>query len=509
MAQKDNIYQQINQLYGKIYAYNNKLLNRSERELKEGQMFSAVDIFDFYIASHAFTFLKSMFLDSVNSVGFLLNARCLIEGLALKRMCQRGKVSKLQEELLQKQVFLLEYRCYKKNDIKDFVCHTLNETKLQTDYELTRKFYKDKLQNKYTDYEIEKICHSSIPFLCDPRLSYRKIIKEELGEETASIYGCFSALIHPNDNTYYKNVDIIDKSILLFYLIQHEYDHLPQAEYTLEKDLALICGDSEMFVDLCFQQADILDGVAEIFEQFFKNNYVSNTMRTIALLYKELSVEKCLGLTEQVKCKWKCLLELMAVFYHFYVSMLEDEGKMVLLDEHCQMQIKRNFGVKHSLDRVYEKYCAIFESSCDREQFENEFSKALGYTIDGQGRVKSLTSLAKLFVQKFENVPNMKECMILDYVESQMLSHANGYMWFANSGSFADINNIFRSTDMSMLFILDTIKTMFDVHKMIEDTQRYKPLINYVRNNKKKFEAIARRKHVFYHIKMVQKGDVY
>jgi hypothetical protein len=189
--------------------------------------------------------------------------------------------------------------------------------------------------------------------------------------------------------------------------------------------------------------------------------------------------------------------------------MLEDEGKMVLLDEHCQMQIKRNFGVKHSLDRVYEKYCDMYESSCDREQFENEFSKALGYTIDGQGRVKSLTSLAKLFVQKFENVPNMKECMILDYVESQMLSHANGYMWFANSGSFADINNIFRSTDMSMLFILDTIKTMFDVHKVIEDTQRYKPLINYVRNSKKKFETITRHKHAFYHIKMVQKGDVY
>ena len=48
-------------LYGKIYAYNNKLLSLSETQLKEGEIYRSIDIFDFYITSHAQAYLKNLY----------------------------------------------------------------------------------------------------------------------------------------------------------------------------------------------------------------------------------------------------------------------------------------------------------------------------------------------------------------------------------------------------------------------------------------------------------------
>lgn len=50
----------------------------------------------------------------------LLTARCFLEGLALKRMYEKGKISDLQIELLRHQVHIIEYNYYKEfDDIAD------------------------------------------------------------------------------------------------------------------------------------------------------------------------------------------------------------------------------------------------------------------------------------------------------------------------------------------------------------------------------------------------------
>ena len=121
----------ISKLYGKIYAYNNQLLNQSEKSLKSGEIHKAVDIFDFYITSHAQAYLKILYFDNLFSVGFLFNIRCMMEGLALKRMCQKGKISLIQEELLQKQVFLIEYRYYHNSYVEDILDEILIQDKLK------------------------------------------------------------------------------------------------------------------------------------------------------------------------------------------------------------------------------------------------------------------------------------------------------------------------------------------------------------------------------------------
>ena len=51
--------------------------------------------------------------------------------------------------------------------------------------------------------------------------------------------------------------------------------------------------------------------------------------------------------------------------------------------------------------------------------------------------------------------------MYLDYMESQMLSHANGYMWFANRGAFNDTNNVFIGIDVCLVSIIEKLYNIF------------------------------------------------
>ena len=52
----------------------------------------------------------------------LLNARCILEGLAIKRKFEKGEIPESRVALLQKQVFLIEYKYYSRfDDIADII----------------------------------------------------------------------------------------------------------------------------------------------------------------------------------------------------------------------------------------------------------------------------------------------------------------------------------------------------------------------------------------------------
>lgn len=82
--------------------------------------------------------------------------------------------------------------------------------------------------------------------------------------------------------------------------------------------------------------------------------------------------------------------------------------------------------------------------------------------------------------------------MLLDYVESQMISHANGYLWYANSGSWGDIVNIIMATDHCLVFILKEILLLFETHRIIDKSSKYKSIITAIKtgiNTIKKLSA--------------------
>lgn len=118
-------------------------------------------------------------------------------------------------------------------------------------------------------------------------------------------------------------------------------------------------------------------------------------------------------------------------------------------------------------------------------------------TVDEKGKTKNLTNIVKDFISKFVDPKaevSFDRSMLLDYVESQMLSHANGYMWYANRGAWGDVNNVIIGMDMCLVFILESILTMFNAHKAIEETNYYKPIINLVRNSVKRVKVLCDEK---------------
>jgi hypothetical protein len=118
----------------------------------------------------------------------------------------------------------------------------------------------------------------------------------------------------------------------------------------------------------------------------------------------------------------------------------------------------------------------------------------VGYTINEKGNVKNLSELVRDFVKKFEKVGSWSRVMCLDYAESQMISHANGYMWFANSGAWGDVNNILMATDISIDLLLQKTHAIFKLHARFEQDKTYKDVINVLRNASKKLRPVLEEK---------------
>ena len=501
---------QIDDLYGKLYCLNDILLQRSEKLLAEGEKYSCLDIFDFYISSHALAYLKDLYLEDLHNTSIFLSSRCILEGFALKELCKKGVINSVKEELLQRQVFLIEYKYYK--EFEDIADKILLPEKLRRDWEDACEFYNKKLKDDFTQSQINTIINSKIPFLCIPKTNYRKIIAETLGESVGSLYGLCSSMIHPSLNDSYKN-DFFTIVMPIFNLIEKEYGRLGKSESKLSMDIVTTRGPfSDLFFELMRREQALLNAIADVFEQHFQNNYVSNTFRTIGCLLPNLAIEKQLGLTEQIKCKWKILLELFATFSHVYFKNFGEDLRYKLLDVHQIIQTQRNLKQEFDLDQAYQIYCKIYKNPCNKDIFGKNFINALGYLIDENGQVPSLTQVVLEFIKPFETDAkegiSIGRAMYLDYMESQMLSHANGYMWFANSGAFKDTNNIFIGIDMCLGIIVERMHTVFACHRGVENSKKYKTIINVLRNKNKELKEIYSKKTQLLSIPMIDKWHV-
>lgn len=486
---------QLGSFWGKLFTYNHTLMKRSEDETKFGSE-SFTEIIDFYLTSQSLGFIKDILLRHFGSPGMLLTARCFLEGLAIKRMYDNGKISELQIELLRHQVNIIEYNYYKEFD--DIADKILIPEKLIKDRDDAVKFFHDKLCGEYSEKQIDAIIRTNKPFLCDPNTIFRKIIGENLGEEYAQIYGVYSQAIHPSINDFY-NSGIWDTIPDILLLILEEYKSLQLAKWEFNNYCkAIYASDiARKYEDLIRQECKILIDISNVFIQHFDKNYTSDTLMSINLLISEMCSDKLLGLCEQVKSKWKIVLDILSSFYTCYITYFQYKEHFKLLEEHEHLQIKRNIGKEFSIENAYGFYKSLYPTGVDQKTFEKRFLTVSGYTIDEKGSVKNLTTLVKDFIDKFHDpnaVLSWYRCMLLDYLESQMLSHANGYMWYANRGAWGDINNVIIGTDECILYILESILSLFKTHKTIENTNQYKQIINIVRNSIKRIRKLLNEK---------------
>ncbi len=489
----DDLLKVIDILFGKVFSYNYKLLNLcNEKDYNPNY----TEVFDFYITSNAMSLLKNFRYNYIESPGILLNARCIIEGLAIKEAFKKEDFSALNFELLKHQSPLIEYHQYKK--FKDSYDLFLIPEKLEKEYNDAYDFFKENL-GSICDKELKDIVRSPLPFACNSKLSFKSIVKDELGDSWAEKYSFLSSLIHPTSNAYKTDETILWVLLDVIGLIKIEFGNLPQGlDLKALSTLVFNRPEAMLLVESVKSECTDLEKVINNFKDNFGDNYVSDTFHKISMTIQEMTFDMIFGLREQMKSKWKVLIEILAGFYDIYLLQENLNDSFELLQSHDNYNILCIFGSKDDKEKhlleTYKVYKAKYPKGVGYEDFCKLFELTTGYTIDELGKLKSLTSLVNRLADVFktEHVFDWVNIIKMNYVEAQMISHANGYMWFANTGAWADVNNMYVAFNNIMGYLCYCMSENFNdlyqeqkVYKYKKTSNILKSTSNHIRNNTK------------------------
>lgn len=487
-----NLMNKINYLFSKILSLNFKLLKKSKNS---NSCFFINDVFDFYISSHAQSFLKSFAFGCIDSKGMCLNARCIIEGLALKTMNENNNMPENAPKLLKYQDYLIEMKQY--NKFSEILPEIFTTKDMNINFETSKNMYTKILGEKFSTKKIDKIMKSKIPFLCNPNLGYFDIIEKYLGEEYCSYYSIFSTLIHPNCNlkvdhqflftSFIWIIDMLDKNYLTFNCDEELFLN-NYLQITITNDTA------QAYLNSILTVCNSLKKVKKTIERSYGENFLSDTMDGISILLYEMTLDKLMGFPEQMKCKFKPLIEQIASFYYVFTS--DDQLNRYKLSKlHFEIMIKKANKEEFDLSDAYEIYKALCQNGVNNEKFEKEFIKTTGYTINEKGDLLTITSLVNNvidLIKQDEHGLTYKATSRIDYVESQMLSHANGYMWFANTGAWGDVNNIFQEIFIILANIIEMVKLTYLGDYVTNKNNTLKKIIKVLNQARKALEQGAK-----------------
>ena len=145
------------------------------------------------------------------------------------------------------------------------------------------------------------------------------------------------------------------------------------------------------------------------------------------------------------------------------------------------------------------------------EDFCIAFKKPLGFLMDENGDSPSYMVLVKDLLQKIcgkQKLPGKEmtfyQLFLTSYIESQNMSHGQGYLFFSNGGAWGDGVNISAFLDQATLYVLDKIKIIFFVYSALVD--EYKDIVAVIENSLKSLNNLIKKKNeILKSFKMVQK----
>ena len=318
------------------------------------------------------------------------------------------------------------------------------------------------------------------------------------------MYRVLSVIVHPNPNIEFSKDFTAQAIVATIKLLEKEYSHLNGDDYTVEKHTLYTTAsyEAQNYIEAVRRIAKALKAIQDNFNKNCGNNYVSNTMHSISMLLQEMSIDRVFGFQEQVKCKLKPLAEIISSFYRNYLDEEKPESRYQLFVEHTNYKVSRALGEKFSFDKAYSAYKELFENGIDSESFQKLFATSTGYSIDEKGKTASINSMVRDVAKMIKDDPErltFSETLLIDYVESQMLSHANGYMWFSNTGAFSDTNNVILEISYLLARIFDSLQSYFN--GLFKETKEYK----YRKTSNVFKEAIKEIHHAFYTVHKLQK----
>lgn len=507
-----------NAIYCEIEDINTKLMLKSNNVENNGKE-TFENVMDFYITSHAMSFLKNICLGLEKSIGTIFNMRCILEAKALLVCYEKGDLSDEQLGLFKLQFAVIEYRKY-----KDFfnMQEIISKKDLEQNYNKTVKKFEECCPKHIN---LNKVLKSNLPCFLQEKISFEYLIKHYLGEGELCMYKTCSQFIHPNDNnTLYKiNIENYFAFIIDYIINKYVFCDKLKPNRTFIQKYNFYVGEQNSVPfkinEIVNKQVNELKKCTRVFEKFYGINYHSNTFSVLIYLLKDITADFLFGLTEQVKIKWKVILELVAIMDYLYpigekFEKVDNRYKLFVL--HTKKQLYDNNGINEEWSQIYSIYKTMFPNGVTKEEFYKNFNSILGFLIDEKGMCDNnlskinLINLVKYFANKFKNTdesPNqdLSKIMMLNYIEGQFLSHSNGYMYYSNSGAWEDCNSVVQIFDFAIIYNLNKILQNYNFHSKIEETNEFKTLRNCVRNVIKNYKNLMTEK--FHLMSSVEKID--
>lgn len=358
-TQEERVMDKLNNLYASIKrVYLDLLLKKANNPDYIGATFD--DAMQLSITSNSLSLIKGFIQNNHYSITHALNMRNIIECLGLIKMDKSGDISdKQKEELFVEQYKLIKYRSYSKSDKRNY-SSIINYEKLGKAYLDAKKVF---LKYGFNENKFKKIEKNRIPFLCDEEINYYSLLKQYY-RELLEPYIVLSMMIHPSSYHNFRNDDYYNQITgQMFALLIELYGNNEQ-----EKELRYDEEDKETYSKtlirklllICNKQAQICKDIRNFFnEKLGKSNFVSNFFNELMLVIHDINTDSHLGFTENIKSKFKVIVEMFACFNKVYfVEYEKGEYLYDMLNKHYNYKLKSLFNIDTNEDikMLYENY---------------------------------------------------------------------------------------------------------------------------------------------------------
>ncbi|WP_162146967.1 hypothetical protein [Acholeplasma granularum] len=501
--EKEHFFMMIDDLYRRLKTVDKEVLGMGSEKLPSSINTAILG----YIASFGLSLIKDLYLNNTRSSGFLLSIRCIIEGIAIQMYLEKKSITPEQEEIFKLQSYLFEwdiYRRYPSFDDVLFDLNTINANYIKSKEVLIKKY-------QYTSKQIDKIKRSKVPYI-DNMKSFEDLIKRHLPSGILEIYKTISLYVHP------YNYRINDPKLFMILaettinLLNKIFDNVTPSSKGLEYEYNMVIGMN----DLGYHTRKITN------HQVDKLNKLCGMIDSIGYNFLAYSIEACtsplidylldtsMGYTEQSTTKWKTAIENL---WYLNECIGDDDlgNKNELIYAHTYIKQRLNVGGEVLDDDfmvAYDFYIKKYSNGVPYEVFKKNFIGTTGYTINEFGETKSLKKSVFTFIDEIspkindgqldcnvreepdfnftnnENIEivkiNLSDLLKMKYDESQVMSHASGYLYYSLSGAWYDGTQLAVLYEEILQVLLETLlnklKELYRM-KLIP-----KKIVNYLRN---------------------------
>lgn len=497
-----NYFLRLDNIYKKMKTCNNDLVIKSNT-YKNNDCDLIESSFLFYISSFGLSYIKNIYLNMEDTLGNIVNVRCVFEGLAILSYLSDRKNNQELNHLLRLQSFVLERKTYSKYPTLNKILFDLDS--MEMNYKSAKGVFKSKLELNGKNYKYLE--NSSIPFI-NKSDSFERIIGCIFGDETKTAYKIQSLLSHPHDfrdkihsDGYLQMINDATVSLL-----ERKFKDYKPHQNGLEAEFNNTLRFSPVY-SLVINQNKMLVNVSKI---LYKEGFVSYS----AILY-ELSImsmdyyfDIAMGFTEHGTTKWKYFAELLGLLYvattDFYYA---KEALLLFYHTKTQLELILSKDINEQNWKIaFSEYLLKYDNNIRISKFKTSFMRPVGFLIDNNGNTPSLRKLAFNMLDNIcvkineanlvfeDKTIQLSTYLKMKYDESQNMSHANGYMFFSPTGAWIDGQNVALYSEK----ILNSILEMFVKNEKHSEMTQFKTARNIVRNYIKKVQPMIDFKFRFF-----------